>query len=448
MASKTIFVCKNCGISQAKWTGKCLECNQWNTMQERNFDKTKAKALHGLAANKVQKISAVSYKKDDRIITGFSEFDRTLGGGLVVGSVVLIGGEPGIGKSTFILQVLANIHNTRDVLYVSGEESAEQIKNRAKRLAISSDILLFSENNLTNIITAIKETKASVVVIDSIQTIISEEITSSAGSVSQVRECTNILAQFAKQMNVTLLLIGHITKDGSLAGPKVLEHIVDCVLLFTGDSAGRYRIIRNSKNRFGAVNEISVFAMLTGGLREIKNPSRIFLSGTNKSATGCIVTVISEGTRSLLVEIQALANISNGVPKRVAVGLVQNRLILQLAILHRHCNIVTIDRDIFVSVVGGIKISETASDLAVILAIVSTIINKIIPNDFVVFGEVGLTGEIRPVYNALDRIKEAKKQGFRVAIIPKANQIKTKSLGMKIIAVEYLHQAITAIEGY
>ncbi|MBE8190315.1 MAG: DNA repair protein RadA, partial [Candidatus Thioglobus sp.] len=368
--------------------------------------------------------------------------DRTLGGGLVDGSVVLIGGDPGIGKSTLILQALACINKKHPSLYVSGEESAQQISDRAVRLGIKADILLLSETHLEKIIKLVKELKPKVIVIDSIQTMATDGSNSAPGSVSQVRDCAAQLTQFAKQTNTILLMIGHVTKGGALAGPRILEHMVDTVLYFEGDAGGRYRIIRAVKNRFGAVNEISVFAMSETGLQQVENPSAIFLSNQTKPSPGSMVMVTREASRPLLVEVQALVDNATGNPRRVCVGLEQNRLALQLAVLHKHGGIATHDQDVFVNVVGGIKVIETAADLVVMLAIVSSLRDKVIAKEWIAFGEVGLTGEIRPVYNALERLAEAQKHGFKVAIIPKANAPKKPLKGLKIVPVEYLYQAL------
>jgi len=356
--------------------------------------------------------------------------------------VVLIGGDPGIGKSTLILQALAVINKANTTLYVSGEESAEQVSERAIRLEIKEDILFISETHLEKILKLSKDFQPKVIVIDSIQTMVTDISSSAPGSVTQVRDCAAQLTQYAKQTNTVLLLIGHVIKGGALAGPRILEHMVDAVLYFEGDPGGRYRIIRAVKNRFGAVNEISVFAMGEKGLQQISNPSSIFLSNQENPSSGSMVMVTREATRPLLVEIQALVDQANGSPKRVSVGLDQNRLSLQLAILHKHSGIATFDQDVFINVVGGIKVSETASDLVVMLAIVSSLRDKVIPSKWIAFGEVGLTGEVRPVYNAMERLSEAQKQGFEVAIIPKGNAPKKSIKGMKIVTVGYLYQAI------
>ena len=443
--TKIEFVCRECGASHHQWVGQCLDCKEWNSLEEIVITQTtssKSEILKDLPASKVQNLSEITTQNKERLSTGLSELDRTLGGGLVDGSVVLIGGDPGIGKSTLILQALAVINTTKTTLYVSGEESAEQVSERATRLGIKEDILFISETHLEKILKLSKDIQPKVIVIDSIQTMVTDISSSAPGSVTQVRDCAAQLTQYAKQTNTVLLLIGHVTKGGALAGPRILEHMVDAVLYFEGDPGGRYRIIRAVKNRFGAVNEISVFAMGEKGLQQISNPSSIFLSNQENPSSGSMVMVTREATRPLLVEIQALVDQANGSPKRVSVGLDQNRLSLQLAILHKHSGISTFDQDVFINVVGGIKVSETASDLVVMLAIVSSLRDKVIPNNWIAFGEVGLTGEVRPVYNAMERLSEAQKQGFEVAIIPKGNAPKKSIKGLKIVTVGYLYQAI------
>ncbi len=443
--TKIEFVCRECGSSHHQWAGQCLDCKEWNTLEEvviSQATSSKPESLKDLPASKVQNLSEIKSQNNHRLSTGLSELDRTLGGGLVDGSVVLIGGDPGIGKSTLILQAIAAINASSTTLYVSGEESAEQVSDRAIRLGIKEDILFIGETHLEKIIKISKDTRPKVIVIDSIQTMVTDLSNSAPGSVTQVRDCAAQLTQYAKQTNTILLMIGHVTKGGALAGPRILEHMVDAVLYFEGDAGGRYRIIRAVKNRFGAVNEISVFAMGEKGLQQVSNPSSIFLSNQENPSSGSMVMVTREATRPLLVEIQALVDQANGTPKRVSVGLDQNRLSLQLAILHKHSGIATFDQDVFINVVGGIKVSETASDLVVMLAIVSSLRDKVIPSKWIAFGEVGLTGEVRPVYNSMERLSEAQKQGFEVAIIPKGNAPKKPIKGMKVVTVGYLYQAI------
>ena len=443
--TKVEFVCSNCGATHYQWAGQCLECKEWNALEEVFVVPSKAsqsESLKDIPPSKVQSLNEVKTQTSVRLSTGLSELDRTLGGGLVGGSVVLIGGDPGIGKSTLILQALASINSSENTLYVSGEESAQQISDRAIRLGINADVQLLSETYLEKILKTAKNLNPKVIVIDSIQTLVSDTSTSAPGSVTQVRDCAAQLTQYAKQTSTIMLMIGHVTKGGALAGPRILEHMVDSVLYFEGDAGGRYRIIRAVKNRFGAVNEISVFAMSEKGLQQITNPSAIFLSNENLSAPGSMVTVTREATRPLLIEVQALVDQTNGAPKRICVGMDQNRLALQLAILHKHGGIVTFDQDVFINVVGGMKVSETASDLVVMLAIVSSLRDKVIPKDWIAFGEVGLAGEVRPVYNAQERLAEAQKQGFKLAIVPKANAPKKSPKGMKVIAVERLSEAL------
>ena len=443
--TKIEFICRECGSSHHQWAGQCLDCKEWNTLEEVVISlatSSKPESLKDLPASKVQNLSEIKSQNNNRLSTGLSELDRTLGGGLVDGSVVLIGGDPGIGKSTLILQAIAAINASNTTLYVSGEESAEQVSDRAIRLGIKEDILFIGETHLEKIIKISKDTRPKVIVVDSIQTMVTDLSNSAPGSVTQVRDCAAQLTQYAKQTNTILLMIGHVTKGGALAGPRILEHMVDAVLYFEGDAGGRYRIIRAVKNRFGAVNEISVFAMGEKGLQQVSNPSSIFLSNQENPSSGSMVMVTREATRPLLVEIQALVDQANGTPKRVSVGLDQNRLSLQLAILHKHSGIATFDQDVFINVVGGIKVSETASDLVVMLAIVSSLRDKVIPSKWIAFGEVGLTGEVRPVYNSMERLSEAQKQGFEVAIIPKGNAPKKPIKGIKIVPVGYLYQAI------
>ena len=443
--TKIEFVCRECGASHYQWAGQCLECKAWNTLEEivvSQVTSSRPESLKDLPASKVQNLSEITTENNTRLTTGLSELDRTLGGGLVDGSVVLIGGDPGIGKSTLILQALAAINRSNTTLYVSGEESAEQVSERAIRLGIKADILFISETHLEKILKLSKEVQPKVIVIDSIQTMVTDLSTSAPGSVSQVRDCAAQLTQYTKQTHTILILIGHVTKGGALAGPRILEHMVDTVLYFEGDAGGRYRIIRAVKNRYGSVNEISVFAMSGKGLQQVSNPSSIFLSNQKTPSPGSMVMVVREATRPLLIEIQALVDQANGPAKRVSVGLDQNRLSLQLAILHKHGGIATFDQDVFVNVVGGIKVSETASDLVVMMAIASSLRDKVIPKDWIAFGEVGLSGEVRPVFNASERLSEAQKQGFKVAIIPKANAPKKSDKGIKIVPIEFLNQAI------
>ncbi len=441
---KTSYVCSECGESYTKWMGQCTACGAWNSLSELTIDTSKPSAINTLEVTKPTTLDAISEDNTLRISSGMSEFDKTLGGGLVEGSVILLGGNPGIGKSTLILQILSLVHTTHKVLYVTGEESLGQIKNRANRLGIDNDLLLYSGDNIDTIIAHAKDIQPTLMVVDSIQTVMSNESTGVHGSVSQVRNCASILTTYAKHTGTIMIMIGHVTKDGSLAGPRVLEHMVDTVLYFEGDAAGKYRIIRAAKNRFGAVNEMSVFAMLDKGLAQVKNPSSIFLTSETASS-GMVIASIYEGTRPMLVEIQALVDNKGQSAKRVAVGFEQNRLTLMLAILSKHGELATHDTDVFINVVGGLKITETASDLAVCLAIYSSLRDIIISKEVIIFGEVGLTGEVRPVFNAQERLLEAKKQGFTRAIIPKKNAPKKSISGLEIHSIERITNALQIV---
>jgi DNA repair protein RadA/Sms len=447
---KTIYSCTECGGQVPKWQGQCPHCDAWNTLVESVAEVTPSgkNRFNALAATgKVQMLAEVEAAEVPRTPTGIAEFDRVLGGGLVQGAVVLIGGDPGIGKSTLLLQTLAHLSSHKRVLYVSGEESTQQIALRARRLALDAHAMhLLAEIQLEKIQAAIAQEKPDVVVIDSIQTVYSEQLTSAPGSVSQVRECAAQLTRVAKSSNITMILVGHVTKEGALAGPRVLEHIVDTVLYFEGDTHSSFRLVRAFKNRFGAVNELGVFAMTDKGLREVSNPSALFLSQHGAQVAGSCVMVTQEGTRPLLVEIQALLDEAHAPnPRRLSLGLEQNRLAMLLAVLHRHAGIACFDQDVFINAVGGVKITEPGADLAVLLAIVSSLKNKPLPEKLVVFGEVGLAGEIRPVQRGQERLKEAAKLGFTQAIIPKANAPKQKIAGMEIIAVERVEEAVARL---
>jgi len=445
--AKTIYTCTECGGQVLKWQGQCPHCNEWNTLVETIAEPTGkgGNRFSALASSgKVQKLSEVEAAEVPRSPTGIVEFDRVLGGGLVPGAVVLIGGDPGIGKSTLLLQVLAHLSKQQNTLYVSGEESAQQIALRAKRLSLDASALhLLPEIQLEKIQATITEQKPNIVVIDSIQTLYSEQLTSAPGSVAQVRECAAQLTRIAKAGNITMILVGHVTKEGALAGPRVLEHIVDTVLYFEGDTHSSFRLIRAFKNRFGAVNELGVFAMTEKGLREVSNPSALFLSQHGEQVAGSCVMVTQEGTRPLLVEIQALLDEAHAPNvRRLSLGLEQNRLAMLLAVLHRHAGIACFDQDVFINAVGGVKITEPGADLAVILAMVSSLRNKPLPEKLVVFGEVGLAGEVRPVQRGQERLREAAKLGFTQAIIPKANAPKQRIPGIEIFAVERVEQAV------
>ncbi len=451
--AKTIYSCTECGASEPKWQGQCPSCMSWNTLIESIEESSTstnryANKFEGLAASsQLQKISSIKAAEIERIPTGISEFDRVLGGGLVEGGVVLIGGDPGIGKSTLLLQVLCHLGKSAQAIYVSGEESPQQIAMRAKRLGLdASEVELLAEINLEKILATLQTHKPNIAVIDSIQTVYSEALQSAPGSVAQVRECSAQLTRLAKQLGITVILVGHVTKEGTLAGPRVLEHIVDTVLYFEGDQNSAFRLIRAFKNRFGAVNELGVFAMTEHGLREVANPSALFLSHHEVQVAGSCITVTMEGTRPLLIEIQALVDESHAPsPKRLATGLEQNRLAMLLAVLNRHAGIPCFDQDVFINAVGGVKIAEPAVDLAVMLSIVSSLKNKPLDNKLIVFGEVGLAGEVRPVQGGQMRLKEAAKLGFTKAIVPKANAPKTKIAGLEVIAVERLEQALSQL---
>jgi DNA repair protein RadA/Sms len=394
-------------------------------------------------ASRLQTLSEIEAREEERIATGIAEFDRALGGGLVPGGVVLIGGDPGIGKSTLLLQALAGLSEAHPVLYVSGEESGEQVALRARRLALNTRKLqLLAEINLEKILSTLQTEKPLVAVIDSIQTLWSDQLSSAPGSVAQVRECAAQLTRLAKTAGITVILVGHVTKEGALAGPRVLEHIVDTVLYFEGDTHSSFRLVRAFKNRYGAVNELGVFAMTDRGLKGVSNPSALFLSQHGQAVPGSCVMVTQEGTRPLLVEIQALVDQSHGNPRRLTVGLEAQRLAMLLAVLHRHAGIVCFDQDVFVNAVGGVKIAEPAADLAVLLSIISSLKNKALPEKLVVFGEVGLAGEIRPAPRGQERLKEAAKLGFTRAMIPEANRPRQTIAGMEVIAVSRVEEAV------
>ena len=449
--AKTIFSCTECGAAASKWQGQCPGCGVWNTMVETIAEPAAAggnrfAALGGTA--RLQTLSEIEAREEDRLPTGVSEFDRALGGGLVAGGVVLIGGDPGIGKSTLLLQALTALSARSSVLYVSGEESGQQVALRARRLSLDTrQLKLLAEINLEKILAVLQAESPQVAVIDSIQTLWSEQLSSAPGSVAQVRECAAQLTRLAKQMGVTVILVGHVTKEGALAGPRVLEHIVDTVLYFEGDTHSSFRLIRAVKKRYGAVNEIGVFAMTDKGLKGVNNPSAMFLSPHGQDVPGSCVLVTQEGTRPLLVEIQALVDQSHGNPRRLTVGLDAQRLAMLLAVLHRHAGIVCFDQDVFVNAVGGVKITEPAADLAVLLAIMSSLKNRPLPAKLIVFGEIGLAGEIRPAPRGQERLKEAAKLGFTRALIPEANKPKQAIAGMEIIAVRRVEEAVERLRG-
>ncbi len=451
--ARTNYSCTECGGIGNKWSGQCPACQQWNTLVETIVETGAGDRYSSIdhlpLAQTAPVLSLADIEAIDapRFGTGIDEFDRVLGGGLVAGGVVLIGGDPGIGKSTLLLQALANMSHAKSVLYVSGEESGAQIALRAKRLLIEAkDLRLQAEIQLEKILATLAELKPQVAVIDSIQTVYSDALSSAPGSVAQVRECAAQLTRLAKRSGITIILVGHVTKEGALAGPRVLEHIVDTVLYFEGDAHSSFRLVRAIKNRFGAINELGVFAMTEKGLKGVSNPSALFLSQHDSLVPGSCVMVTQEGTRPLLVEIQALVDTSH-LPnaRRLSVGLEQNRLAMLLAVLHRHAAIAAFDQDVFINAVGGVKITEPAADLAVLLAINSSMRNKALPRGLVVFGEVGLAGEIRPAPRGQERLREAAKLGFSMAMIPKANMPKLPIEGMSIIAVERIDEAFNRL---
>lgn len=448
--TKVIFSCQHCAAQYTQWQGQCRDCGEWNSIvEEVAIKKNQHRSAVGFsgAQSQLTPLNAVKTQSQPRLSTGLAEFDHVLGGGLVSDSVVLLGGDPGIGKSTLLLQILTQISLHYHALYITGEESLQQIALRAQRMQVMTDkLLLLSETNVERIIAVAEQQQPQVMVIDSIQTVYTDIIPSAPGSVGQVRESAAQLVRYAKQKGMALFLVGHVTKEGAIAGPRVLEHMVDAVLYFEGNSDNRYRVIRAVKNRFGAVNEIGVFAMTDKGLKQVNNPSAIFLSHYETPVAGSIVTVTWEGSRPLLVEVQALVDESHlANPRRVTVGLEQNRLSMLLAVLHRQGGVATYDQDVFVNAVGGLRITETAADLALVLAVLSSLRNKPLPADLIVFGEVGLAGEIRPVPSGQERLKEAAKHGFKRAIVPKANAPKTQSREIEVMAVDKLSDAIRGI---
>jgi len=457
--AKTAYVCNDCGADYSKWQGQCTACKAWNTITEVRLSQApaggaqagvrNARAGYAGVAGKERVVSLADVKLEEmpRIPTQVGELDRVLGGGLVPGSAVLIGGHPGAGKSTLLLQTTCHLASQMPALYVTGEESLQQVAMRAARLGLKADQLkMLSETSVETICDLADQLQPKILVIDSIQVMHVSDVQSAPGSVSQVRESAAFLTRYAKQTGTVLFLVGHVTKDGSLAGPKVLEHMIDCSLQLEGSADSRFRTLRSHKNRFGAVNELGVFAMLESGLKEVKNPSSIFLSRGQEPSPGSVVMVVWEGTRPLLVELQALVDTSHlSNPRRVAVGMDTNRLAMLLAVLNRHGGLMTGDQDVFVNVVGGVKVLETSADLALLLAVVSSFRDQALPHELMVFGEVGLSGEIRPVPNGQERIREAAKHGFRRAIVPRANVPREGISGIEIVPVDTLAQALDAI---
>ncbi len=450
---KSIYTCTECGGTSAKWLGKCPSCGAWNTLVEgveeapsKNRINTGPRGL--IASQPVATLSEIEASDVDRQPTGIDELDRVLGGGIVAGGVVLIGGDPGIGKSTLLLQALDSLSGSLKTLYVTGEESGAQVALRSRRLGLAaSQVRVLAEIQLEKITATLEHEQPAVCVIDSIQTMYSDQLSSAPGSVAQVRECAAQLTRIAKSTGITIVLVGHVTKEGALAGPRVLEHIVDTVLYFEGDTHSSFRLVRAIKNRFGAVNEIGVFAMTEKGLKGVANPSAIFLSTHGEPVAGSCVLCTLEGTRSLLVEIQALVDSGGPSPRRLSVGIERDRLAMMLAVLHRHAGIAMGDQDVFVNAVGGVRISEPAADLAVMLAIQSSLRGRALPRGFIAFGEVGLAGEVRPAPRGQERLKEAAKLGFATAIVPKANAPKKAIEGLAIYAVERIEQAIDIARG-
>jgi DNA repair protein RadA/Sms len=448
---KSEYQCQACAALAPKWAGQCGDCGAWNTLVEvvaRAKGRAAARSGYSGERSPVQRLAEIESEDTRRVATGLAEFDRVLGGGLVPGSVVLLGGDPGIGKSTLLLQTLAALSaRGARCLYVTGEESPAQVADRARRLGLdAAELRLLAEVDVERILEVTRREAPVALVVDSIQTMVLAELGGAPGNVSQVRECAARLVAHAKNAGTAVFLVGHVTKDGALAGPRVLEHMVDTVLYFEGDTGTRFRCIRAMKNRFGAVNELGVFAMDERGLREVSNPSALFLSRHERPVSGAAVTVTREGTRPLLVEVQALVDGSHlAQPRRVAVGVDPNRLALLLAVLNRHAGVVTHDQDVYVNVVGGVRLSETAADLALLAAVLSSLRDRPLPKDLVLFGELGLSGEVRPVQAGVDRLREAAKHGFRRAIIPRANLVRQET-GLELVPVDVLSEAVEALQ--
>ncbi|MFG6447916.1 DNA repair protein RadA [Roseateles sp. BYS180W] len=444
---KTIYTCNDCGASSPKWLGKCPGCGAWNSLVETVAESAGKNRYQALAKSQpVATLSEIEATDFERTPTGLEELDRVLGGGVVAGGVVLIGGDPGIGKSTLLLQALEALSRQTRVLYVTGEESGAQVAMRARRLGVDgAQVRVLAEINLEKVLATIEVEAPGFCVIDSIQTLYSEQLSSAPGSVAQVRECAAQLTRTAKARGCAMVLVGHVTKEGAIAGPRVLEHIVDTVLYFEGDTHSSFRLVRAIKNRFGAVNEIGVFAMTEKGLKGVSNPSAIFLSTHSEPVPGSCVLVTLEGTRPLLVELQALVDAGGPSPRRLSVGLERDRLAMLLAVLHRHAGVATQDQDVFINAVGGVRISEPAADLAVLLAIQSSLRGRPLPKGFIAFGEVGLAGEVRPAPRGQERLKEAAKLGFSVAVVPKANAPKKPIEGLTVHAVERIEEAMARV---
>jgi DNA repair protein RadA/Sms len=447
--SKEIYVCQNCGSAAPKWQGQCAACGEWNTLVAEILTENPRKSIQAKRAenNASSSLAALGQVESLRLSTGSGELDRVLGGGLVRGSVTLIGGDPGIGKSTLMLQAAAALNASGAVLYATGEESVQQVALRARRLGLeAATARLLAETCVQDIVAAASTLAAQVLIVDSIQTMHSDRVEAAPGAVSQLRECTAELVRFAKSSGTAVLLVGHVTKEGQIAGPRVLEHMVDTVLYFESDTGSRYRVLRSVKNRFGAANEIGVFAMVEQGLREVTNPSAIFLSRHAQPVPGSVITVMREGTRSLLIEVQVLADEAlSANPRRVAVGIDGNRLTMLLAVAHRHGGLLLHGQDVFANVVGGVRLAETAGDLAIVMAARSSLNNSPVPGSLIVFGELGLAGEIRPVPFGEERLREAAKHGFKTALVPEANVPKRPPDGMSVRGVARLIQALEAV---
>lgn len=446
--TKKQFRCTQCGAVSSQWAGQCTACGSWNSLEAASSTapESSGRGARGYAGeNRIRMLKDVGDESEVRIDSGFLELDRVLGGGIVTGSVVLLGGDPGIGKSTLLLQLLIRMQSRQRMVYVTGEESLQQVRMRAQRLGEKDAALgVVAETEVESILALLEQEPPALLVIDSIQTLYTRELSSAPGSVAQLRECCALLVRFAKQRNVAIFLVGHVTKEGVIAGPRVLEHMVDTVLYFEADPGGRLRMIRAAKNRFGAVNEIGFFAMADSGLKEVRNPSALFLARDAEPAAGSVVLVTREGSRSVLVEVQALVDRGGSSPRRVAVGLEANRLAMLLAVLHRHAQISLLDQDVFINVVGGLQVRETAADLATLLAAVSSFRDRALPGGLAVFGELGLSGELRPVSGGEERIAEAAKQGFSRIIVPQSNKPRKSPAKTEVLAVRSLSEALDA----
>ena len=445
--SKSAFQCNECGSMLSKWAGQCPDCRAWNSVTEVAAETRPGGRFSGYAgelSSEIKDLSAVGQANIDRVAVGVGELDRVLGGGIVPGSVILMGGDPGIGKSTLLLQLVAALARTMPSLYITGEESLEQIGMRARRLELSLDgIRCLTETSIEQILGHAEKEKPRLMIVDSIQTVFSEAIASAPGSVSQIRESAAALVRWAKKNHCCVILVGHVTKEGALAGPRVLEHMVDTVLYFASDGGSRYRVIRAVKNRFGAVNELGMFAMTGRGLKEVKNPSAIFLAGHEAPVSGSVITVVREGTRPILLEVQALVDPSHlNNPRRVALGLEHNRLAMMLAVLHRHGGIALSDHDVFINVVGGIRVTETAADLPMLMALYSSFRDKPLQEQMICFGEVGLSGEIRPVPDGEQRLKEAAGHGYKRAFVPRANVPRKPPAGLQVVGLGNVAEAV------